>query len=175
VRYGKSPNQVIAIPYGFNPERFFVKEVEERRFRILFVGIIGFRKGVYYLLEAFRQLQLKDAELILVSPVEDDFKPILAKYEGLFHYIHSLPNEQVSQIYHRSSVFILPSLIEGSAIVTYEAMASGLPVIVSENTGAIARDGKDGFIVPIRNVEALKEKIITLYENGDMRHEMGKS
>ncbi|MDW8465876.1 MAG: glycosyltransferase family 4 protein [Chloroherpetonaceae bacterium] len=175
VRYGKSPNQVIATPYGFSPGRFFVKEVEEKRFRILFVGIIGFRKGVYYLLEAFRQLQLKDAELILVSPVEEEFKPVLAKYEGLFRYTHSLPNDKLKDVYQSASVFVLPSLVEGSAYVTYEAMASGLPVIVSENAGSVARNGIDGFVVPIRSVEALKEKILLLYENEKLRREMGKS
>lgn len=175
VRYGKAPEQVYAIPYGFNPERFTVKEKAEEKFRILFVGIIGFRKGVYYLLEAFKQLRLKNAELLLISPIEENFKPILAKYEEIFRYIHSLPNEKLSEVYQSASIFVFPSLVEGSAYVTYEAMASGLPVIVSENAGAVARDGIDGFVVPIRDVEALKDKIRLLYENRDLRCQMGKN
>ncbi len=175
VRYGKPPEQVHAIQYGFNPARFTPKEKSSERFRVLFVGIVGFRKGVYYLMEAFKQLRLKDAELILISPIEEDFKPILSKYEGIFRYIHSLPNEKLSEAYQSASIFVFPSLVEGSAYVIYEAMASGLPVIVSENAGAVARDGIDGFVLPIRNIEALKEKILMLYENKDLRRQMGKS
>src|SRR5262249_27834906 len=66
-----------------------------------------------------------------------------------------------------------PSLHEGSALVTYEALASGLPVITTENAGSVVRDGVDGFVVPIRDVTALQEKILMLYQNRELRREMG--
>lgn len=175
IRRGKPKDRVKCVQYGFDPERFFVGQKQDKIFRVLFVGIVGIRKGVYYLLEAFKQLNLKNAELVLVSPTDDEFKPILHRYDGLFRYIHSLPNSEVAKLYHQSSVFVFPSLAEGSAYVTYEAMASGLPVIVSENAGSVARDGKDGFVVPIRDIEALKEKILLLYENEELRRSMGES
>ncbi len=55
-------------------------------------------------------------------------------------------------------------------------MPGGLPVICTKNTGGedIIRDGKDGFIIPIRDVEALKEKIMYLYDNRDICNEMGQ-
>jgi glycosyltransferase involved in cell wall biosynthesis len=174
VRYGKEREKVKCISYGFNPNRFFVGQKKDAIFRILFVGIIGVRKGVHYLLEAVKQLNLKNIEVLLISPIEEEFKPILSRYKGLFNHIHSLPNEGLVQVYQNSSVFVFPSLAEGSAYVTYEAMASGLPIIASENAGAVARDGKDGFIVPIKNIEALKEKILLLYENEELRRKMGK-
>lgn len=175
VQRGIPIEKVKCVQYGFAPERFSPGKKMDNIFRILFVGIIGVRKGVYYLLEAFKQLNLRNAELILVSPIDEEFKPILNRYEGFFKHIHSLPNAEVSQLYQSSSVFVFPSLVEGSAYVTYEAMASGLPVIVSENAGSVARDGKDGFVVPIRDIEALKQKILFLYENEDLRHSMGES
>jgi len=175
VRYGKEREKVKCINYGFNPNRFSVGEKKDNVFRILFVGIIGVRKGVHYLLEAVKQMNLKNIEVLLISPIEEEFKPILARYEGLFKHIHSLPNESLVQVYQNSSVFVFPSLAEGSAYVTYEAMASGLPVIVSENAGSVARDGKDGFIIPIKNIQILKEKVLLLYENEALRRQMGES
>jgi glycosyltransferase involved in cell wall biosynthesis len=175
IRYGKEKEKVKCINYGFDPNRFFVGQKKDNIFRILFVGIIGVRKGVHYLLEAVKQLNLKNIEVLLISPVEEEFKSILGRYEGLFKHIHSLPNESLTQVYQNSSIFVFPSLVEGSAYVTYEAMASGLPIIASENAGSVARDGKDGFVVPIQNVEILKEKILFLYEDEEMRRKMGES
>ena len=76
-----------------------------------------------------------------------------------------------------SSVFTIASIEEGLALVIPQAMACGLPVIATTNTGAedIVRDGEDGFIVPIRDVRVLKEKLLYLYENKEMRRAMGQS
>ena len=70
---------------------------------------------------------------------------------------------------------MLPSLAEGSALVTYMAMASGLPVIVTADAGSVARDGTDGIVVPSRSVDALKAAIIRLYERRDGARAMGAS
>jgi glycosyltransferase involved in cell wall biosynthesis len=74
------------------------------------------------------------------------------------------------------SVFVLPSLADGFGMVVPQAMACGLPVIVTENVGAadIVRDGRSGFIVPVRDVEALCEKLRFLHENRDLAREMGR-
>jgi glycosyltransferase involved in cell wall biosynthesis len=69
---------------------------------------------------------------------------------------------------------VFPSVDEGSAKVTYEAMACGIPVIVTPNAGSLARDGKDGFIVPIRQVEPLMEKILYFHNNREAAAEMGR-
>ena len=72
---------------------------------------------------------------------------------------------QVSAVY--------PSLHEGSAFATYEALASGLPVIATPNTGSVVRDGIDGYLVPVRDVAALMEKIELLYRDAQRRAAMG--
>jgi glycosyltransferase involved in cell wall biosynthesis len=61
--------------------------------------------------------------------------------------------------YGWADVFVLPSLCEGSATVCYEALASGLPVITTPNAGSVVRDGIDGFIVPIRDAEAIAARL----------------
>jgi glycosyltransferase involved in cell wall biosynthesis len=60
-------------------------------------------------------------------------------------------------------------------MVAYEAAACGLPVIVTENVGATIRDGQDGFVVPIRDPDALAERLLRLYQDEDLRRSMGES
>jgi len=163
------------IPYGVDTESFSPGEKPDEVFRVLFIGNIGIQKGVHYLLEAWKQLKLKNAELRLVGRIERDMEAVLTDYRGLFSHKSYVPHEQIQREFHRASVFVLPSLQEGSALVTYEAMACGLPSIVSENTGSVLRDGQDGFVIPIRDVEALKVKLLYLYENPEVGKEMGKS
>ena len=83
------------------------------------------------------------------------------------------PGLDLPALFRSASAFVLPSLAEGSALVTYMAMASALPVIVTEDAGSVATDGREGWIVPSRDVEALKAKILHLYEHRAQGAEMG--
>ena len=65
----------------------------------------------------------------------------------------------IREHYAWADVFFLPSICEGSATAVYEALTAGLPVICTANTGSVVRDGLDGFIVPIRAVEAMVDRI----------------
>ena len=124
-------------------------------------------------MQAWQELALPNAELVLIGRIEEEMKPVLKKYEGTFTYRGHVKHEELYKEYGNASVFVLPSLQEGSALVTYEAMACGLPLIVSENTGSVVRDGKDGYILPIRDVEGLKEKLTLFYENREQAAQMG--
>jgi len=74
-----------------------------------------------------------------------------------------------------ADVFVFPSLFEGSAVVTYEALASGLPCVVTPNAGSVVREGKDGFVVPPRDVEALAFAMERLGEAPELRAALGSS
>jgi glycosyltransferase involved in cell wall biosynthesis len=141
-------------------------------FRILFVGEIGLRKGVLYLLKAFENLNLAGAELILVGQVEE-IGSYLAQSKAKFRHIPIIPQQDLVHYYQNSSVFVFPSLIEGSARVIQEAMACGLPVITTPNSGSIVRDGVEGFVVPIRDPESISERILELFNQPAVRKEMG--
>jgi len=170
------PEEKLAVsPYGFDASHFKRIDKGDGVFRVLFVGNIGIQKGVHYLLEAWKSLQLPNSELVFIGTIEDDIRPLLKMYDGLFTYKGHIRHEDLYAEYGNASVFILPSLQEGSALVTYEAMACGLPSIVSTNTGSILRDGQDGFIVPIRSAEAIGEKLACLYERPEERIAMGES
>ncbi len=165
------------IPYGADLERFRAEEGDKLDpiFRVLFVGNVGIQKGVHYLLEAWKRCAFPDAELLFVGRVDEGMAPVLRRYEGLFRHIPHIPHEKLPPIYRQASLFVLPSLQEGSALVTYEAMACGLPVLVSENTGSVARDGKDGWVVPIRDTEALVERLHWAREHREELTAMGRS
>ncbi len=173
VEQGFDAKKLVLIPYGVDLQDFRQIPKSDSAFRIVFVGNCGYQKGVHYLLDTVAQLRLKNCELMLIGRIEEVFTPMLNRYEGLYVHKSYIPHNELFKIYSNSSVFVLPSIQEGSAMVTYEAMACGLPLIVSENTGSVVRDGIDGFIVPIRDTEALKEKILFFYENEEKRQAMG--
>jgi len=175
VEKGIPPEKLRLLPMGFDPGRFMTGERTETTFRVMFAGLISIQKGVHYLLEAFKRLALPDAELILVGGKAQDSRLFLPKYSGLYRHVPFVPQDKLPALYNSSSVFVLPSLQEGFGMVVAEAAASGLPVIISENVGATIRDGVDGYVVPVRDVDALADRLLTLYRDQSLRQAMGRS
>lgn len=173
IENGVPANKIVQIPYGANTTMFVPSSRPRDLFRALFVGLIGLRKGVRYLFEAWRQLDLPDAELLLVGPCDKFGKTLLASQPPNCRWVGQVPRYEVDRWFGESDVFVFPSLAEGSALVTYEAMASGLPLITTENAGSVARDGQEGFIVPARDTAALADMIKKLFEDRDLRARMG--
>lgn len=174
---GVPEHKLIHVPYGVDLSQFHKEPKQDNVFRVIFVGGMTLRKGVHYLLQAFSELKLPNSELLLVGSMSDDVRPFFKKYKGTFTYVGHVPQKNLYQYYSQSSVFAIMSLEEGLAMVQPQAMACGLPVIATTNTGAedIVRDGEDGFIIPIRSVGSLKEKLLYLYEHRDACEAMGKS
>ncbi len=146
------------VPYGVPLESFPASERPKskasEKLRVLFAGGIDLRKGVPYLLGALRLLGSSsiEARIVGASAVKPDR---LRPYQAVATFLGSVPRSRMADLYQWADVFVLPSICEGSAIVTYEALASGLPVVATPNTGAMVREGIDGVLVPIRDVEAL--------------------
>jgi glycosyltransferase involved in cell wall biosynthesis len=163
---------------GVNLKEFKQIPKEDNIFRIIIAGGAILRKGYHYLLQAFYELNLPDAEVWHLGKVNDEIKPFLDKYKTDKWILKGhKPQNELYKYYSQGSVFVLPSLEEGLAMVQAQAMACGLPLICTTNTGGedfISEDGKEGFVIPIRDVEALKEKILYLYENQDICYEMGQ-
>ncbi|MBI2278871.1 MAG: glycosyltransferase family 4 protein [Candidatus Brennerbacteria bacterium] len=173
---GIPESKLIQVPYGVDLSQFRQVPKTDKVFRVVFAGGISLRKGVPYLLHAFEELNLPNSELLLVGGINDEMAPFLKKHEGKFKWVGRVPQANLYKYYSQSSVFVLPSIEEGLAMVQLQAMACGLPVIATTNTGAedVVRDEKDGFIIPIRNVEVLKSKILYLYEHPEERELMGR-
>lgn len=177
VQEGISPDKIRIVPYGVDLE-FFNKSNESIQsdiFRILFVGEISFRKGCHYLLDAWSQMKPKKAELILIGHIEKEFEIYLNKYKGNNTRIISyISQSDLKEYYQSASLFILPSLAEGSARVIYEAMACGLPVIYTDMSGSIARNGIDGYEIPAFSKDAICEKLSYMISHKEECKEMGE-
>ena len=178
LRQGIPEAKLIQTPYGVDLTHFYPGLKQDKIFRIIHCGALSIRKGLPYLLQAFFELKLREAELWLIGSLTKEIKPILAKFASPA-IVHKgpFPEKDLHQYYSQGSVFCLASIEEGFGMVTVQAMAGGLPVICTTNTGAadIVREGQDGFVVPIRDVTALKEKILYFYENPEACRVMGKS
>ena len=174
---GVPESKLVRVHLGFDPARFAPPESprDDGIFRVIYVGALSLQKGLPYLLEAFRALDLPKSELLFVGNASPDARAFLIQYAGLYRHVRFVPHDELVKYYHAASVFVLPSLQDGFGLVVYEAAACGLPVIVTENVGAAIRDGEDGFVVPIRDAEALAEKLLYLYDRPAERRAMGQS
>lgn len=171
---GVDPSRLITIPFGVDLDRFQpASEPGPHPFRVLFMGNVGLRKGVPYLLEAWRQLGWHDAELWLVGRITQGMRPILARYADLHGVRYIGHTEDTVACYQSADLFAFPTIEEGSALVTYEALACGLPVVTTPHAGAVLRDGREGMLTPIRDVDALATAIEKLRSNERLRRDMG--
>ncbi len=194
LEYGVSENKIIQVPYGVDLSQFRQIPKADKVFRVIFAGGMTIRKGVHYLLQAFSELNLLNSELLLIGSLNDEMKPFFKKYGTIIRttrisanttntakskiiYIGHIPQNELYKYYSQGSVFVIMSIEEGLAMVQPQAMACGLPVICTTNTGGedIIREGRDGFIIPIRDVEKLKEKLLYLYENPEICYQMGQN
>lgn len=163
---GFTEDKLYYLPRGVDVERFR-PGVRPPNFRAVFSGALIERKGIHHLLEAWHRLDLKDAELWLVGSVHEEAKPHLKKFWRDNIRVVGFaknPEEYLSQC----SVHVFPSTCEGSAKVTYEAAACGLPQITTREAGDVVVDGVEGIIIPPANVDRLAEAIRHLYDNPDL-------
>jgi glycosyltransferase involved in cell wall biosynthesis len=171
---GVPPRKLIEVPFGVDLQHFVpAPDRPEVPFRAIFVGQVSLRKGVPDLLEAWRSLGWRDSELWVVGRLDADMRrlwPRWAQLAGLRHIPHTA---DVATLLRQAHVFVFPSLEEGSALVTYEALASGLPVIATANAGSVVQDRVQGFIVEAQNPQALGARLDQIRADACLRRAMG--
>ena len=174
VEMGVAERKLRKISYGVDLSLFSPVPKEDATFRVLYVGALSLQKGIPYLLEALAGLNLRHFEVWLIGSVLTEVRHMLSKYADQFRYLGVIPRAELRRYYSQASVLVLPSVQEGFGLVQAQGMACGLPVIATTNTGAedLFTHGVEGFIVPIRNPEAIREKILYLYQNPDVRDKM---
>jgi starch synthase len=172
---GVSAERIMKVPYGVDHRRFSPERGPrtDHPFRVLYVGTIAHHKGVRYLLEAWQRLKLRDAELVLIGQPDRGGHEILREFQGTYDWRGSVPKYAVDQYVKSGDVLVLPSLSDSWGLVVTEAMACGIPVIVTTHTGAPVRNKVDGFVVPPADSTALVERLLFLYEHASIREEMG--
>ena len=170
---GVPEHKLRRVHLGFDPGRFYPGDKQDDVFRIMYAGGLSKQKGISYLLEAYKELDLPNSELMLVGDEYPDAKEIIATYKGLFGHIRFVPQEKLVHYYQQASVFVLPSLQDGFGMVVYEAAGCGIPLIITENVGADIRDEEDGFVVPIRDSKSIAAKLMYFYQNPQIARRMG--
>ncbi|MFZ0505851.1 MAG: glycosyltransferase family 4 protein [Chthoniobacterales bacterium] len=168
---GTPKEKLYPISRGVDVNRF-VPGPKPAIFRAVFVGALIKRKGVHWLIEAWRRLKLPSAELWLAGHPHPEIQPFL---KDLPENIKLLGfTKEIVKVYQTCSVHIFPSECEGSAKSTYEAAACGLAQITTRESGDVVVNGENGLLVPPNNVEALMAAITKLYENPKLREEFGQ-
>jgi len=170
---GFPEEKLFYLPRGADVERFKPGQ-RPAKFRAIFTGALIKRKGIHHLLEVWHRLNLPEAELWLVGSVHDEAKPFLEQFWRdnirVVGFVRD-PESYLSQ----STVHIFPSQWEGSAKVTYEAAACGLPQITTREAGDLVRDGVEGIIVQPGDVNAIAAAIEYLHTHPEIVEQMGSA
>ncbi len=167
---GFPEEKLFYLPRGVDVERF-TPGTRPPHFRAVFSGALIERKGVHHLLMAWRKLNLKNAELWLVGSVHGEMKPYLEKLAGDDVKVVGFAREPEKYL-RQSTVHVFPSQCEGSAKVTYEAAACGLPQITTREAGDVVQDGVEGIIIEPGDIDALAEAIQHLYDHPEIVERM---
>ena len=165
---GFKPEQILRNVYPVNLSLFrpdVSPRPQNRPLTIINTGSLSLRKGTPYLLEAFRLIrrQHPSARLLLMQIIQDDVKPVLERYRDLpIEWSPPLPHPQLAERLRSADVFVLPSLEEGLVRTACEAMACGLPVVLTPHTGAndLVQPGVSGEVVPIRDPQAIADAVL---------------
>jgi glycosyltransferase involved in cell wall biosynthesis len=166
--FGKIGSKGIVVPYGVDTARFNRTSTRGPRptggLRVLYAGEVGLRKGAPYLLQAIRELGPARVECKLAGKVALN-RSKLGRFAEVASFLDEVPRSAMHSLYRWADVLVLPSLCEGSATVTYEALASGVPVVATRNAGSRVRHGTNGLLVEPRSVASLREALDVLAQD----------
>jgi glycosyltransferase involved in cell wall biosynthesis len=175
LKEGADAGKIRVVPYGVNvptPQ----SDAGDRRpleaLRVLVAGKVCLQKGSRDVYEAAKLLGNR-VQIRMVGSLAGLPGRVLGCLRSKIEVLGPVPRPTMPKHYSWADVFLLPSLCEGSATVTYEAMAHGLPVICTPNTGSVVRDAVDGFIVPIRDAAAIAARLEKLAADPPLRRRMG--
>ena len=177
IEHGVRADKIALNPYGVDLTRFSRRSrpYEKRPFRFLFAGLVSARKGIPLLLQSWKTLAPKNAELWIVGPVSPT-APSNWLDGTRTKFLGKVSNTKLASIMAESDVFVFPSYFEGFALVLLEAMASGLPVITTTATAGpdIISHDQDGWIIEPGDLDGLVRTMRSCLENRERVAEMGR-
>jgi glycosyltransferase involved in cell wall biosynthesis len=169
---GISKNKLLLNPYGASD--FFKRNSDKNslndKFTILYLGGITIQKGLIYLFEALKKLpfDMSKYEVWFIGSVAQEMKETIEEYNQFnWKWMGHIPHYELPALISRCHIAVQPSLQEGMSMVIPQMLACGVPVIASANSGGdeIIVEDKTGYIVPIRNPDAIVEKITILFDD----------
>ena len=171
----KYHSKIFVNNFGIDTKKFYPlpeENLNNEFFNIVYIGAISIRKGVHYLIDAFNKLKYSKKKLHLIgSHIKADIEFFKRKLnqENIINYGH-VPNIQLNSILNKCDVFATATLSEGFAMVINQAIASGCPVIVTENSGAkeYVEQNNCGFVVPIQNSQIIYDKLTLLLDDKEL-------
>jgi glycosyltransferase involved in cell wall biosynthesis len=138
---------------------------------VLWLGQVCIRKGIQYLVEAARILRGMNVRFIVAGPIEIARNAINAAPDNI-EWAGPVVRDDVSRLYQRASLFVLPTISDGFAITQLEAMAHGVPVIATTHCGEVVMDGLTGYLTPACNGQALAAAIQRFIDDRDLSGKM---
>lgn len=170
-------HKIKIVPYGVSfpkvtPDAKCYKQGEV--LEVLTVGTVGLRKGSPYILQAAKHFGNR-VRFTIVGDYSSINKTKIAELKQHINLIGHVSRSTVAEYYKKAHVFLLPSICEGSATVTYEAMQYGLPLIVTPNTGSLVRHKEEGYIIPPGDSQPLISSIEKILDYADSINTFSKN
>lgn len=165
--HDRDPGRTFYVPNGVE-ENFFVERQYEDRIptRLLFVGTWLDRKGVYYLVDALRILIQKGQRVQLtvagsISSKDEVMKSFPPEIRGYVRVLPFATRQEMPALYAEHDIFVFPSLMEGMPLSLLEAMATGMPIVSTYNSGMadVVEDHFNGLAIPDADAQALVEAV----------------
>lgn len=172
---GVAAEKISVVPYPIDSRAFPFIDRGGRSGPVVvgFLGSVNLRKGAPLFLEVARRLEAADARFVMVGPVDRATPPAAAS--GRVEMVGAVPRAEVAAWLERFDILFFPSCCEGSAGAVMEAMASGLPVVSTPNSGTIARDGVEGYLRACDDVAGFVECLARLIADADLRRRMAQA
>jgi glycosyltransferase involved in cell wall biosynthesis len=171
---GVPEKKLILNLYGVNTD-FILKSEQTNEnttgiFKILYLGTLSYRKGLPYLFQAIHSLDipLNQFEVCFIGDIDKGFKKYCDQYKKEnWTFLGHIDHYELPRYLQAADVGVIPSVEDGFGMVIPQIMAGGVPVITTTNTGAsdLISEGVNGFVVPVRDPQALARKIELLYHD----------
>ncbi len=172
-KYGVDPEKIVTVKYGLDIIKYNPNwDLSKKEKMVLYIGRGTVAKGFDTLVQAADKIEGKI--VAIATRIPSFCQRIIEKREN-FIVKSNISENEVIDLLQKASVFVMPSLSEGSPLVTLEAMACGLPVVcTTEGSGDYIRDGQNGYIIPFRDKEALANRVNFLLSHPNKALEFGR-
>jgi len=168
---GVDPRKIRVLPYSLEEERVVATSTPRNadgELHVLFVGSVSLMKGIQYLLYALRLLNTAQIKCKIVG-AQAIAAGCLHQFEPWATFVGPVPRREVEEYYRWADVLVFPTICDSFGMVQLEALEHGVPVIATVNAPAVVRDGIDGFVIPIRDSEAIAKRLHDLVESPGLR------
>lgn len=177
VAHGIAPEKCVIRHFGVDTRTFTPRETLPENPVFVCVGSICLRKGHQYLYRAFARLRKEypTARLLCIGGIRPDFRQEWPKWKGMIEHHPFLPHSEIAKVLRGATAFVLPSVEEGFARVLSEAMACGIPLVATHETGVstVTENGEVALIPEARSVESLFSAMKQLVDDRKLNTEMG--